>query len=114
MVMTYKEWAVDELAAEVGRRFRAERLNRNLTQKDLADRAGVSETTLREFESGSGNPSLQVILKLLRGLDLLNRIDALFPEPGPSPVQAAQVRRQERQRASGRRTEKPAEDWEWH
>lgn len=111
--MKYEGWSIESLLEEAGERLRDERLNRNMTQEELAERAGVSTATLRSVESG-GNPTLRVVLLLLRALGLLDRFDAFLPAPTPSPLQAARLQKEQRQRASGRRdSEGGAEDWEW-
>lgn len=46
---------------EVGRAIRAARKEARLTQKDLADLAGVSERTVRAIETGTGNPALAAV-----------------------------------------------------
>jgi len=108
----YETWDIEGLLAEVGSRLRQERLNRNLTQQELANRAGVSVDTIRDVELGATNPTLRVLLQMLRGLDLLDRLDAMFPEPTPSPIQAAKLSRERRQRASKARPTETS-DWEW-
>lgn len=47
---------------------------RGLTQAQLADRAGVSRDTLTRLEGGDGGVSVENLLKVLRGLGV---IDAL-------------------------------------
>lgn len=113
--MKYDAWPVEDLLAEAGRRIRQERLNRDLTQEDLADRAGVSVKTVKNLESESPNPTLRVVLLVMRALGIGDRFDALFPEPSPSPVQAAKLKREQRQRASGGRSSKESEEgsWQW-
>lgn len=45
----------------VGGRIRAARKEAGLTQKDLADLAGISERTVRAVETGTGNPALAAV-----------------------------------------------------
>lgn len=62
-----------ELAAEMGSRVRDERLRRNLTQRTLAERAGVSRLTVTRLESGTPVTTvnfLAVLVALNRGGDL--------------------------------------------
>ncbi|WP_372473687.1 helix-turn-helix domain-containing protein [Capnocytophaga sp. ARDL2] len=42
----------------------------NITQEDLAEIAGVGLRTLRQFESGKGNPTLQTLEKICTTLGL--------------------------------------------
>jgi transcriptional regulator with XRE-family HTH domain len=62
-----------ELAGEMGSRVRDERLRRNLTQRTLAERAGVSRLTVTRLESGAPVTTvnfLAVLVALNRGGDL--------------------------------------------
>jgi len=45
----------------VGRAIRAARKEAGLTQRDLADLAGISERTVRAIETGTGNPALAAV-----------------------------------------------------
>jgi transcriptional regulator with XRE-family HTH domain len=45
---------------------------RGLTQAQLADRAGVTHTTVRRLEHGEGGISLENTLRVLRGLGVLD------------------------------------------
>lgn len=53
---------------------------RGLTQAQLADRAGISRATLARFEQGDGGIGLESLLRILRGLGILeNLTKALDP-----------------------------------
>ncbi len=54
----------------------------DITQDSLADLAGVGLRTLKEFESGNGNPSLDTLEKIADalGLELTFIIKRLKPE----------------------------------
>lgn len=111
--MGIEAWTDEAILAEIGGRLRTERLNRNLTVEEVADRAGVSAKTVRNVESGE-NHSVATLLRVLRVLGLLGRVDALVPEPGLSPIQLAKLRGKPRQRATGSRgRDRDEETWEW-
>lgn len=101
---------------EIGRRLRRERLNADLTQQQLAQQVGLSRKTIQNAEDGK-NCSLESIVRMLRGLNILDQLDAFLPDPGPSPVQLARMRGKERQRASGRRRTRrgagKTDDYKW-
>lgn len=103
-----------EILKEIGLRLRRERLNRDLTQARLAKKTGLSLTTIAKTEGGRVT-TLGTFVAILRGLELLPRLDQFLPEPSISPVQLAKMKGRQRQRASGKRTGKsPARsDWEW-
>ena len=88
--------------ALVGERIQRERLNQNLTQVGLAERAGIGVRTVRSLEAGQ-KPTVETLIRALRGLGKLGALDALLPEPGLSPLQLARLQGRERRRASGRR-----------
>ena len=90
------------ILAELGERVRHERLNQNITQEQLARHSGVARTVVQSLESGRGC-ALSGLVRILRGLGLLEQLDVLLPEPGPSPVQLARLAGAVRRRASGRR-----------
>ncbi|MCC8150090.1 MAG: helix-turn-helix domain-containing protein [Lachnospiraceae bacterium] len=39
-----------------------------LTQKQLAERTGISQSDISKFENGNGNPSVQTLRRLAAGL----------------------------------------------
>jgi transcriptional regulator with XRE-family HTH domain len=47
---------------------------RGLTQEQVAERAGISLSTLARLESGVGGASLENLLRVLRALGLLDRV----------------------------------------
>lgn len=70
-----------EIISELGRRFKEYRLSAMLTQKEAAERAGVSLITLRQFENGrSYNINMGNFLALLRVVGCLEQVDGLLPE----------------------------------
>ncbi len=46
------------------------RIEKRLTQRELAERIGVAQSALARFESGRGNPTLSFIQKVTSGLGL--------------------------------------------
>ena len=56
-------------AKAIGSRIRAKRLEKGLTQKQLAARAGITQTVLSRVESGKGNPTLGLLEELACALD---------------------------------------------
>lgn len=49
---------------------------RNLTQAQLADRAGVSRSTVQNLEGGDGGVSLENLLRILRALGQMEQLSA--------------------------------------
>lgn len=88
---------------ELGQRLKQTRLRRNLTQRHLAEEAGVSLATVRSLEDGK--PShLVTLVRVLRVLGLLGGLERAIPEPPPSPIEELHLRGRERRRASSPRS----------
>ena len=113
--MKIVEQATDEaILSELGGRLAKARLERNLTQSQLAAQAGVSKNTVQRLESGSVATQLSGFIRVCRVLDLVGRFELLVPEPVPSPVEQLKLRGRKRQRASARRGAKaPTAKWQW-
>ena len=47
----------------------------NVTQEQLAEISGVGLRTLKQFESGNGNPTLQTLYKLADALGLKLKLE---------------------------------------
>lgn len=90
----------DALLAELGGRLARTRLELDLTQQQLADRSGVSRRTVVQAESGRSVNSVGLV-RILRALGLASNLEALVPEPTPSPL-VRTARDTRRRRASGR------------
>ena len=87
---------------ELAQRLRDARLNRNLTQATLAERAGVARSVVQNLEAGK-DATITSFIRLLRSLGELGHLNAFLPDPGISPLQLARMHGRRRQRATGRR-----------
>ncbi|MBF5027099.1 helix-turn-helix transcriptional regulator [Planobacterium sp. GCR5] len=52
----------------------------DVTQETLSEISGVSLRTLKQFESGKGNPTLQTLQKLCDALGLEIKLETKKPE----------------------------------
>ena len=97
---------------EIGRRLKRKRLNRNLSQQKLADKAGINRTTVQAIEAGTPSGTLTLI-GLLRALEALDELNSFLPDPGLSPLQLAKMKGKERRRASRqiKNNKKGESDW---
>jgi transcriptional regulator with XRE-family HTH domain len=96
----------DEAAlGEIARRVQRARLDRQMTQADLAAAAGVARPTIERFEA-SGSAQLTTLVRVMRALNLMDRLDAMLPETTVRPIEALETHGQGRKRAS--RPRKPA------
>lgn len=99
--------------AEIGQRLARHRLERNLTQAELAKEAGVSKRTLIRLEGGEST-QLTNLIRILRTLDLLGNLDAFIPPPVSSPVEQLRMEGKRRKRASHKSiAPRPQEEWTW-
>jgi transcriptional regulator with XRE-family HTH domain len=113
--MKIEKQATDEaVLRELGGRLAQVRLERNLTQAQLAEQAGVSKRTVERLESGGVATQLSGFIRVCRVLGLVERFELLVPEPVPSPVEQLRLRGRQRQRASARkRVRASAKKWQW-
>jgi transcriptional regulator with XRE-family HTH domain len=90
-----------EHTLDLASRVRARRLERDLTQLGLAQRAGVSLPSLKRFER-SGQIALVSLVRLAMALDAVADLDHLF---APAPLRSlSQLDDPPRVRRRGRRT----------
>ncbi|MBU8920685.1 MAG: helix-turn-helix transcriptional regulator [Bacteroidales bacterium] len=92
---------------EIARRIRRRRLNMNMPQKELADKAGLSRTAISNIEQGNSFGVLTLI-QVLRALEALEDLDAFLPDPGISPMQLARMKGRQRKRARAGRAQSRA------
>jgi DNA-binding XRE family transcriptional regulator len=75
-----------ELVTELGRRFKDYRLVCRMTQKQVAEQAGVSLFTIKAFESGRAyNITMGSFLAMLRAINFLEEVEKLLPALPPTP-----------------------------
>jgi transcriptional regulator with XRE-family HTH domain len=101
---------------ELGRRLARTRLERNLTQAQLAHEAGLAPLTVLRLERGDA-VRLASLVRVLRVLGLLDALDRLIPEPTPSPIERVKLQGRRRRRASGNHagatSPAPQDAWRW-
>jgi len=101
------------ILAELGKRLTQARLDRNLTQEELADAAGVSKRTIERLETGQ-SIQLSNLIRAFRALNLLQNLDHLIPQTAASPIEQLKLRGKERRRASSRKVPLTASgQWTW-
>ena len=103
----------EAILQELGQRLARRRVELNLTQAQLAEQAGVGKRTVERIEAGEST-QLSTLIRIFRVLGLLDALDAMIPEPGPSPLDLLKLKGKERQRASSKkRGEQAEEGWSW-
>lgn len=85
-----------EIIAELGCRFKEYRLFGNLTQKEVAEKSGVSIFTISRFEKGEVcNIGFGTILSLLRSIGFLEEAEKLLPS---LPMLPSRMRKSEKKK----------------
>lgn len=75
-----------ELIRELGGRYKDYRKRMGFTQKEIAEKSGLSVFTISSFENGSSTGlTLASLLKLLRAIDSLEEIEKVLPALPESP-----------------------------
>ncbi|HEY1610877.1 MAG TPA: helix-turn-helix transcriptional regulator [Paraburkholderia sp.] len=97
-MLTFELATIEEIGAELGNRLRAQRLAQNLTQAELAGRAGVSRGTVRNLE-GKGQASVESLLRIVGALGLAGNLSELFVLRSTS-IRAMEAATRSRKRAS--------------
>jgi len=90
-----------DLLAIIAQQFQTKRLNLNLSQKSLSERAGVSYGVLKKFER-TGKISLESLLKLSVVLDCLYQFESLFKIDATKPYLSLDQLLQDHSRKRGR------------
>lgn len=94
------------IARDIGNGIKKRRLSKNISQNELATKAGISRSTVSEIENGRSG-TLMSIIQILRALQELDLLKIFIPEVKISPLQLAKMQGRQRQRASkGRGTGK--------
>lgn len=82
--------AIDKFLAIVGERVRAARARKGISRRVLSEMSGVSPRYLAQLESGNGNISIALLLKISEALDF--NIEWLVGADDPWNSEAAMVR----------------------
>lgn len=53
------------------------RMEKNLTQKELAERTGINQADISKLENGTRNPSLNLLKRIAEGMDMVLKIEFL-------------------------------------
>jgi len=91
----------EEMEFELGEHLKTLRIHRNIDQKTLAARAGISVRTLGNLESGNGS-SLKTLILVVRALGRASWFDTIAPIATINPLMLTRAAAP-RQRASSPR-----------
>ena|SRR6266567_8390857 len=111
--MTIKSDISDQLILiELGERLARVRLEKNLTQSELAQQAGVGLRTVQRLETGAVATRLSSFLLICRVLGLAQQFELLVPEPVGTAIDRPTEPGSSRRRAS-RQPSRESETWAW-
>lgn len=86
MYSEFYEKAGSDIIRELGKRYSDYRKRMGYTQKEVAEKSGLSVFTISSFENGSSTGiTLASFIKLLRAIDSLEEIEKLLPGLPESP-----------------------------
>jgi len=99
--MNFEAMTDQAVAAEIGQRIDQLRLERNLTQQQLADAVGLSRVSYARLVAGQAK--LKNVIAVLRALDQLVLVENFVPAVVFSPMEQLKMKGKQRQRASSSR-----------
>jgi transcriptional regulator with XRE-family HTH domain len=106
----------DLLLSQLGARLARLRLDKNLTQQQLAMQAGLGLRTVQRLELGAAATQLSGFLRVCRVLGLVEGLNTFIPEPPPSPLAQLKLLGRQRKRAASTSpalTTNSAGAWQW-
>ncbi|MCR5653184.1 MAG: helix-turn-helix domain-containing protein [Ruminococcus sp.] len=95
---------------ELGSRIKRNRIDMQISQKDFAEKAGISTRTLSVAENG-GDIRAENLIRILRVLGYIENLNLLLPELAFNP-EDYRVLGKERQRVV-RKSDKNEKQWKW-
>ncbi len=101
---------VTRIIEDLGIRLEAYRISRGIKQADLAAKAGISRSTLMRLEAGTSG-TIETLIRVLRALDLTERLSDLVPDAALSPLDPMSETGQRRLRVRDRKTDETP--WTW-
>jgi transcriptional regulator with XRE-family HTH domain len=101
----YKNWYIltdNAIIEELCKSFKQMRLNKNISQEELAARSGINRITISRLESGKAI-NLLTMVQLFRALDQLELLHNLIIQPEISPLMVMEQQLKLRKKASSPR-----------
>lgn len=101
-----------QIEAALCKRLESIRLSRNITQAQLAEKAGVSPRTIGRLEKGQG-VSVDTFIRIMMALGIQQNLEALLPDPIVRPIERVGIGRGERKRARPNQSSDERPTWSW-
>lgn len=112
--MNWSEENLYTILEKIGSSIKGRRVQMDLSQEELAEKTGVSLSSIARLETGKGNISLLNLLSLLKELDLLNELELTFRDPNFSLSLIAKSKTKKmRQRVRKQKEKAPNKNEKW-
>jgi len=111
-IMNLYKLSDDAIIKTFGDFVRHHRLEQNITQKELAIKAGINRTTLSDLELGR-RCQLLTLIQVLRVLNKLHVFDSFEVKQKINPIKLAEMEMKKRQKASGRNDDTSISKSDW-
>lgn len=85
MIMDMYTLTDNMILTKIGESIKRQRLERNISQKELGSSAGISTSSVAAIERGE-SISLKTLIPLLRALNSLHMLSEFLKEPEISPI----------------------------
>lgn len=99
--MSFYSITNERIAVKIGERIEQLRLERNMTQQEVADEVGISRVSYAKLESGEAK--FINMIATLRVLGQLELVENFVPESSFSPMELLKMKGKQRQRATKRK-----------
>lgn len=115
----YQFSPTEQSIKQIGRRLEQLRLSKNISQAEVAAKAGVSRRTISRLEAGE-TVALDTLIRVLKVYEIADRLSNLLPEQTVRPIERIERKGKQRQRASSKgsksssgRPQSDQESWSW-
>lgn len=98
--MRFDFYTPSEISEILGKRLKQQRLHQNLTQAELAQKAGIGLSTVARIESGEGG-TLDNVIRYAMSAGLVNEFAELFVDK-PKTIDEVIAQKTSRKRASSK------------
>lgn len=113
--ITWYNMSDTSIGLEIGSALRNLRLQKNFSQEELSEKAGISRSAISEMENGKAATSMITIIQVLRALQQLDLLDAWKNISSPAINKQAKNRGRLRSRkvTTSKINAKEENEWEW-
>lgn len=116
--INWEQLSDQQVVARLGKKVKRIRLEHNLSQAEVARRAGLDRTTVVKLEGGRA-ATLLTVVQVLRALGKLELLDPFHEEPQPTPYMLVEAQekylKKQRKRAGRKKPDivppKPKSTW---